>query len=124
MWFIHKNVNHSVILSILLIACNQVDTKTIYDEDFIGSPKVTLDIPEDLQCQDGLVVVGYDVNDIGEIVNIHVSRSEPAGMFDQYVLDAFSKLKHHILRAKPIGLKGVTHKFTISARDTCKNEWR
>ena len=118
----HKKVNHSVILSILLTTGNQVDTKTIHDEDFIGSPKITIDLPEEseLVCQDGWVEVSYDINDTSEIVNVHILRSEPAGLFDQYALDAFKKLKHHISRSKPVGLNGVIYRFTFAARDSCK----
>ena len=116
----HKKVNHSVVLSILLAAANQVDAKATHDEDYIGSPKITLEIPEDLWCQEGWVDVGYDISNTGEIVNVRILRSEPAGMFDQYALKSFEKLKYHLLRTKPKNLKGVSYRFTYAARDTCK----
>lgn len=120
MSFFHKNVSHSVFLSILLIAGNQVDAKATHDEYFIGSPKVTVELPEDLLCQEGWVDVGYDISNIGEIVNVRILRSEPAGMFDQYALETFKKLKYHLRGAKPKDLKGVSFRFTYAARDTCK----
>ena len=115
----HKKVNHSAILSILLIAGNQVDAKATHNEDFIGSPKITLELPEDLLCQEGWVDVGYDISNIGEIVNVRILRSEPTGMFDQYALKSFEKLKHHILKTKPKDLKGAIYRFTIAAREIC-----
>lgn len=120
MSFIHKNVNHSVLLIILLVAGYQVDAKAIHDEDVIGSPIITFEVPEDLLCQEGWVDVGYDISNTGEIVNVRILRSEPAGMFDQYALKSFEKLKYHILRAKPKDLKGVIFRFTNSAIDSCK----
>lgn len=116
----HKKVNHSVILSILLIAGNQVDAKATHNEDIIGSPKVTLERPEDLLCQEGWVDVGYDISNTGEIVNVRILRSEPTGMFDQYALKSFEKLKYHILKAKLKDLKGVIYRFTYSAINSCK----
>lgn len=122
MTLFHKKVNYFVFLIILFIACNQAGAKTNYNKDFVGSPKITVDLPEgsNLLCQDGWVDVSYDIDDTSEIVNIHILRSEPADMFDQYVLDAFKKLKHNISRAKPVGLKGIIHRFTFVARDSCK----
>ena len=116
----HKQVNHSVVLSILLAAGNQVDAKAIHDEDFICSPQITSEIPEDLRCQEGWVDVGYDISNTGEIVNVRILRSEPAGMFDQYALKSFERLKYHLLRAKRKNLKGVSFRFTYAARDSCK----
>ena len=116
----NKKVNHSVVLSILLVAGNQVDAEATHDEDFICSPIVTFEVPEDLLCQEGWVDVGYDISDTGEIVNVRILRSEPAGMFDQYALKSFMKLKYHLLRAKPKNLKGVIYRFTNSAIDSCK----
>lgn len=96
------------------------DAKAIHDEDVIGSPKITSEIPEDLRCQEGWVDVGYDISNTGEIVNVRILRSEPAGMFDQYALNSFERLKYHLLRAKRKNLKGVSFRFTYAARDTCK----
>ncbi len=116
----HKNVNNSVFLIILLVAGSQVDAKTTHNEDYIGSPKITSEIPEDLLCQKGWVDIGYDINNNGEIVNVRVLDSEPTGVFDQYALKTFEKLKYHLLRKKPKNLIGVSYRFTNSAIDGCK----
>ena len=121
MSFFCKTMKHLMFPISILVICNQVGTKETYNEGFIGSPKVAVDLPEELRrlCQDGWVDVSYDVNEAGEIVNVHILRSEPDGMFDQYALDAFKKLKPAISRAKSAGLQGVIHRFTISSKDSC-----
>lgn len=115
-----KGIGYSVVLGYLLVSCSRGVTEESVTGGVIGSPKVSLKRPHSLLCQEGWVVVVYDISDLGEIKDVQVQDSQPAGLFDQYALDAFEKLKPAILSKNPGPVKGATYKFVYSVDDSCK----
>ena len=121
MFFSHPAIRSSVfLLFALLTVFNCTHSKAIDNGKFIGFPKITLERPAELFCQEGWVVLGYDITDNSEILNVRILSSEPTGMFDEHVFATFNKLKPLILRKSPMAMKGITHKFTYSISDGCK----
>lgn len=66
----------------------------------------------------GHVVVSYDVNNDGDVVNARVASSEPVGIFDEEALRAIRKWK--FTPHKP--WQGLTKDFTFSINMKSSNE--
>ncbi len=64
---------------------------------------------------EGFVVVKFTVTKVGEVENIQVVQSEPAGMFDESVLNAVKKYKYQarVVNGEPVDTPDVEKKVVF-----------
>lgn len=68
---------------------------------------------------EGFVMVRYDVNEEGRVVNASVVDSEPAGLFDEAALKAVASWQYspRQVNGQPQVVRGVTSRVTFQLGD-------
>lgn len=106
----------SALLVVLIVACGSSQT-VLAGGDIIGSPIVQPVAPSSVpNCISGSVLVGFDVDSEGLIVNERIIESSPEGIFDSAALETVRRMQ--LLRAS--GEKGLSYRVRYPSRGKCE----
>lgn len=100
----------------VVVACTS-SQPVMANGDVIGSPKVDVIVPQDVpHCVTGSVLVGFDVDDNGQVIGASIIESTPNDIFDSAALDTVRKM--HLPRAS--GKKGLKYRVKYPPRGDCE----